>query len=146
MPVAKAIFTVSRMWPSPSLVHSIEAVFTPRTDRWPALLCNWVPTTLSGKGLVVRDSGWPHQGKQRTHLPARSKTFHGCAPLSSDAALPAVIPPSDGPKDEARVAAAETERIRDGHADSMRPGFVGDQTQIDVGIVEIDRRGNRMVP
>ena len=50
------------------------------------------------------------------------------------------------PKHQARVTAAEAERVRDGDPDRVRPGLVGDQAKVDVGLIQIDRGRDRLVP
>ena len=128
----------------------MDAVFTPRRRTGsPALLSNCVPTTLSGRGSFGRLSWAAATPSRKNPALASAIERRFIAGLRSrQIPLVAVEIParSDGSQDQAGVAAAEAERVRHRHADAMRPGLVGDQAEVDVGIIEIDRRRNGLVP
>ena len=52
---------------------------------------------------------------------------------------------SDRPQNEARVAAAKSERIRHRHAHIVRLSLIGDQAKVDVRIFEVNGRRNGLV-
>ena len=127
-----AVSTVERMCPSPSLVHSSDAVFTPRNRTGlPALLSSCVPTTLSSSGSVSRLSWARAVVRRRNPQVAR--------------AIKQRFIVSDGPQDQAGVAAAEAKRVGHSHAHVMLSRLVCDQAQIDVGNIEIDCRRDGVV-
>ncbi len=115
----------------------------------PALFCNSFPTTLSDSGLVARGASWAAQ-RASTHPALASAILRRFMALSHLGSRPspgvvALRRASDSPQNQARVASAKSKRVRHGNPYSMGAGFLGDQAQIDVGIVKIDRRRNRMV-
>ena len=74
-----AVFTVVRMCPSPSLLHSRPAVLTPRSRTGSfRLLTIRVPSTFKGRGMDPRSAGEPRFAGGTCTLTAASQHGRGC--------------------------------------------------------------------